>query len=314
MVPGGFAIGVDVSPHFALSESGHERVENRALRGFPTDGMEMDFPFARSVVVVRSERTIRKTGVTPQETWCYVSSLEAEELALQSGGCGRGAKEERCVLMNGIGATTLLHALEWRYATKKFDSERRIAPETWSALERSLVLTPSSYGLQPWRFVVVTDPEIRGRLVKHSWGQAQPADCSHFVVFAGKTSLDAEYVDRFLALTCEVRGIPPAALAGYRNMMLGDVVNGPRSASVGEWAARQAYIALGQFMASCALLEIDTCPMEGIVPAQFDSVLGLEGSGYTTVVACAAGYRSLQDKYGGAAKVRFSIGEMVQTV
>lgn len=216
--------------------------------------------------------------------------------------------------MNAMDPAALLEALEWRYATKRFDSEHRIEPETWMALEKSMVLTPSSYGLQPWRFLVVTDPGVRVQLVKHSWGQVQPAECSHFVVFAGKTSMDAAYVDRFLALTCELRGIEPTALAGYRAMMMGDLVTGPRSAAVGEWAARQAYIALGQFMGSCALLGVDTCPMEGIVPAQYDAILGLEGSGYTTVVACAAGYRSVHDKYAGAAKVRFRADQLVQRV
>ncbi len=233
---------------------------------------------------------------------------------METDGCDRGTMGQGSGGMSGIGTETLLQALEWRYATKRFDPERRIPSDIWSALERSLVLTPSSYGLQPWRFLVVTDSSIRAQLVTQSWRQPQPSDCSHFVVFAGKTSMDAEYVDRFLALTCEIRGIPPAALSGYRNVMIGDVVSGPRSAMVGEWAARQVYIALGQFMGSCAMLGVDTCPMEGIVPAEYDRILGLEGSGYSTVVACAAGYRSGNDKYAAAAKVRFPVSELVQTV
>jgi len=216
--------------------------------------------------------------------------------------------------MIGIGTDPLLDALQWRYATKKFDPTRRIPEDIWAALERSLVLTPSSYGLQPWKFLVVTDPAVRSELVTQSFRQSQPADCSHFVVMAARTSMDAEYVDRFIAATCEARGIPTGALAGYRNVIIGDVVTGPRSAMASEWAARQCYIALGQFMGSCALLGIDTCPMEGIVPQEYDRILGLGGSGYATVVACAVGYRSGEDRYAGAVKVRFPVSEMVRRI
>ena len=208
----------------------------------------------------------------------------------------------------------LRDALNWRYATKKFDAGRPIPEDRWAALEESLVLTPSSYGLQPWKFLIVTDAEVRRSLMPHSWNQPQPVDCSHFVVFAAKTSVDEAYVDRFIARTAEVRGIPPAALAGYRNMMVGDLVQGPRAAQVAEWAARQAYIALGQFMGSAAFLGIDTCPMEGIVPAEYDRLLGLEGSGYTTVVACAAGYRAAEDKYATASKVRYPASEVIRRI
>jgi nitroreductase len=216
--------------------------------------------------------------------------------------------------MNSVSPETLLAALEWRYATKKFDPNRRIPAPVWAALEKSLVLTPSSYGLQPWKFVVVTDPGAKRALVPHSWNQSQPLDCSHFVVFAARQTVDEAYVDRFVARTCSERGLPPDALAGYRNMMVGDVVNGPRGKQAFEWATRQAYIALGQFMASAAILGIDACPMEGIVPARYDEVLELAGTGYATVVACAAGYRAGDDKYSAAKKIRFPAAEIIKTV
>jgi len=216
--------------------------------------------------------------------------------------------------MNSVSPDSLLQALQWRYATKKFDAARQIPAPVWAALEKSLVLTPSSYGLQPWKFLVVTDPGAKRALVPHSWNQTQPVDCSHFVVFAALQSVDEAYVDRFVAKTCADRGLPAGALDGYRNMMVGDVVKGPRSAHAGEWAARQCYIALGQFMASAAMLGVDTCPMEGLVPPRYDELLGLEGTGYATVVACAAGYRAADDKYAGLKKVRFVSGDVVKTI
>lgn len=210
--------------------------------------------------------------------------------------------------------TDLLERLNWRYATKKFDSTKTIPADVWATLEESLVLTPSSYGLQPWKFLVVTNPELKAKLQPLSWNQAQVGECSHFVVFTIKKNLTADHVDRFVARTAEVRHSAVESLAGYRNVMVNDVVYGARSLSVNEWATRQTYIALGNFMTCAALLGVDTCPMEGIEPANYDAVLGLPQKGYATVVACAAGYRAEDDKYASLAKVRFAKSEMIETL
>lgn len=206
---------------------------------------------------------------------------------------------------------TLLEALNWRYATKVFDPSRSIPEAEWQAIEESLVLTPSSYGLQPYRFVVVEDPALRETLRPVSWGQSQITDASKLVVFAAREDMTETDVDRLIQRTVEVRGVPAEAIEGYRGMMLGDLVNGPRHAWAHHWAARQAYLAFGQVMAAAALLGIDTCPLEGIDPARYDALLGLEGSGYRTVAACAFGYRSPEDRYGQMAKVRFPADELI---
>jgi nitroreductase len=213
--------------------------------------------------------------------------------------------------MKPISTPDLLDALTWRYATKKFDPTKVISAETWSALEDALVLTPSSYGLQPWKFVIVTSLELKEKLRPFSWNQAQVTDCSHYVVFTIKKNLAAADVDRFVARTAEIRSVPVESIAGYRNMMVSDVVNGARSFNVNEWATRQAYIALGNFMTSAALVGVDTCPMEGIEPVNYDKTLNLAEAGYATVVACAAGYRAEDDKYAELAKVRFAKSEMI---
>jgi nitroreductase len=216
--------------------------------------------------------------------------------------------------MNAIAVTDLLENLNWRYATKKFDSTKTIAAETWAALEESLVLTPSSYGLQPWKFWVITNTELREQLKPLSWNQAQVTDCSHYVVFAIKKNLSLEHLDHFIARTAEVRGIAVEAIAGYRNIMASDVIYGPRSLTVNEWATRQVYIALGNFMTSAAMIGVDTCPMEGIEAPKYDKLLGLSEKGYATVVACAAGYRAEDDKYANLAKVRFLKDEVIETL
>ncbi len=209
---------------------------------------------------------------------------------------------------------TLLECLNWRYATKKFDPNQIIPDVTWQTLCEALVLTPSSYGLQPWKFWVITNQKLKEELKPLSWNQAQVTDCSHFVVFTIKKNLTADDVDRFVERTAEVRGITAESIAAYRNIMVGDVIDGSRSLIVNEWATRQVYIALGNFMTSAALLGVDTCPMEGIEPANYDRLLGLSSMGYATVVACAAGYRAKDDKYAELAKVRFPMSEVIETL
>jgi nitroreductase len=216
--------------------------------------------------------------------------------------------------MNMTSPKQLLEALKWRYATKIFDAAKKIPADVWHALEQSLVLTPTSYGLQPYKFLIVQDAAKRAALLPHSWGQKQVVDCSHFVVFLARTDMKEADVDKLIQRTSQMRGIPADSIKFYKDMMLGDVVNGPRGKTAHEWATRQAYIALGNFMTCCATLGVDACPMEGLVPTEYDKILGLEGSGYKTVVACAAGYRAAGDKYAALAKVRYETSDLVKVV
>lgn len=216
--------------------------------------------------------------------------------------------------MNPTPPQTVLDALHWRYATKKFDPARLIPTPTWSALEQALMLSPSSFGLQPWKFLVITDPATRQRLVPISWGQTQPVDCSHFVVLAVRRGLGTAEVDRYIRRIVEVRGGTAEALTGYRNMMLGSLDKARAAGSLDTWQTHQVYIALGQFMTSAALMGVDTCPMEGIEPGSYDEVLGLRATGFSTVVACAAGYRAEDDRYAQLRKVRFEVSEVIQRI
>ncbi len=216
--------------------------------------------------------------------------------------------------MHTITTDQLLSALHWRYATKVFDPARKISPATWNALEDTLVLTPSSFGLQPWRFLVVRDPALRAKLRPHAWGQAQVTDASHFVVVTARSELTAADIAHYIERTAEVRGQPVAALAGYQRVMEGSLLADSRKPHLLEWAARQAYIALGQLMTAAALLGIDTCPMEGFEPAKFDEILGVRKDGYATLAAVALGYRAESDKYATLPKVRFPKTEVIKTL
>ncbi|HTI69139.1 MAG TPA: NAD(P)H-dependent oxidoreductase [Candidatus Limnocylindria bacterium] len=213
-----------------------------------------------------------------------------------------------------ITSEQLLAQLNWRYAAKKFDPARKIPAEIWATLEQSLILAPSSFGLQPWKFVVVTDPLVKQQLAAQSWGQTQPIECSHHVVFTVRKNLGADEVDHFIERVVEVRGVAKESLTGYRNVMVKSLEKAAAAGYVDQWQTHQVYIALGQFMASAAMLGIDTCPMEGIVPAEYDRVLGLTGTPYATVVACAVGYRSPDCKYATTPKVRFPASEVIQHV
>jgi len=213
--------------------------------------------------------------------------------------------------MNFINESTLTEIQNYRYATKLFDSTKKIPAQTWAAIEQSLIDSPSSYGLQPWKFVVITDPAIKKAIRPQTWNQSQTEDASHYLVICAKEKMDSAHVAKFIDRMVEVRGGERAALAGYEKMMNGDVVTGPRSQVSFEWAARQCYIALGNFMTSCALVGVDTCPIEGFVPGEYDKILGLEGTGWRSVVCCAAGYRSADDKYAQMKKVRFDKKDLI---
>jgi nitroreductase len=213
--------------------------------------------------------------------------------------------------MDALSPDALLARMRWRYAVKKFDPQRRIAPDAWSALEDSLVLAPSSFGLQPWKFVVVEDPALRGELLLASWNQRQIADASHVVVFAAVKDVGAAHVDAHLRRAAQVRGVEVESLAGMRRTILRFIERKPPEFDVNAWAALQVYIALGTFMTAAAAMGIDTCPMEGIVPAKYDALLGLPARGLATTVVCCAGYRAADDALASLPKVRFPAEDVI---
>ena len=207
----------------------------------------------------------------------------------------------------------LLAALRFRYATKAFDPARKIPADTWEAIEKSLVLTPSSFGLQPWKFLIVENPELREKLRAASWGQGQVTDASHLVVLTARTDLTQADIDSWVARLSEVQGTPLDVLAGLSGV-ISSFSSAMTPAERQAWNTRQVYIALGQLMTAAAVLGIDSCPLEGISPADYDTILGLPGTGYATAVACALGYRSPEDKYAVAPKARFPDAQVLTHV
>ncbi len=201
-------------------------------------------------------------------------------------------------------------ALTQRYAAKRFDNSKVIPADVWSTLESSLVNAPSSYGIQPWKFIVVTDDMVKKQLQPYCYNQPQVCEASHFIIFAFRSAMTRDDIDRLIDRIIVVRGISKEDLNNYRDTMYGSIDNkSPIDLNI--WNSRQCYIALGQFMLAASLLGVDTCPMEGIIPAKIDKILRLDESGYTSVVACAAGYRSPEDITATYPKVRFATNEVI---
>ena len=211
-----------------------------------------------------------------------------------------------------LSADAVLAALHWRYAVKKFDAARQLSDDQWRKLEDVLLLSASSYGLQPYKFVVVRDAALREQLRPAAYGQGQVVDCSHLVVFAARLDVTEEDVEHYLARISEVRGVERAHLEGFAKVIKGDVVNGPRHAVIQEWCARQAYIALGNLLTVAALESVDICPMEGFDTGKFDEILGLPAQGYRAVVLAAVGHRAEDDGAASLPKVRFPAGELIE--
>ena len=207
----------------------------------------------------------------------------------------------------------IIKALNWRYATKVFDKDRLISESDISELKEALRLTPSSFGLQPWKFLIIEDEVLRAELRTVAWNQSAVTDASHFIVFTVLCDMDEKYVDNFLNLNAKIAGVSADNFANYKKQIM-NFVSGMDKHTQGEWNTRQAYIALGELLTVCALKEIDACPMEGFDTNKFDEILGLTGTSYTTRVACAIGYRSADDKHAADKKVRFEKNEVISEI
>jgi len=206
----------------------------------------------------------------------------------------------------------ILHSqMNWRYACKKFDSTKKIREADWNILAETLRLSASSYGLQPWKFIVVLNSDLRKQLLPLSWGQTPVTEASHFIVLTYKEKMDEMHIEKYIQQMAKTRGVEASTLEGFKSTMLSDLVHGGRGAVINWWAQRQTYIAMGAFLTTAALMEIDTLPMEGIEPEGFDKVLGLTDSGFKTLAAIACGYRATDDKFQHVKKVRFDSDEVL---
>ncbi len=201
--------------------------------------------------------------------------------------------------------------LRWRYATKKFDATKKLTQAQIDELLETLRLTPSSFGLQPYKFLVIENAAVRLKLREHGWNQTQITDASHLIAICSYRTIDQAFVDRNLDLISRERNIPLESLKGYREKIAGYLLKRTPE-QIGEWAKRQGYIALGILLSACAAMEIDSCPMEGFDPVLVDEDLDLKKDNLTIVALCPVGYRAGDDDFATLAKVRFPREQMVE--
>ncbi|SHH41403.1 NAD(P)H-dependent oxidoreductase [Flavobacterium defluvii] len=209
--------------------------------------------------------------------------------------------------------STLLENLNWRYATKKYDASKKISSADLNTIKEAVRLAASSYGLQPYKVVIVENPEIREQLKAAAYGQTQLTDASQIFVFANDLNTGEESVAAYIKNISETRGIPTEALGGFADMMNGVISNLSQDAK-NIWTAKQTYIALGTLLAAASELKIDATPMEGFNAAEFNRILGFDKLGLNAAVIAAVGYRHDEDDAQHFKKVRKSHEELFITI
>lgn len=201
----------------------------------------------------------------------------------------------------------------WRYATKKFDAAKKISTQDLNTLKEAIRLSSSSYGLQPYKVIIVENPELRAQLQPAAYGQAQVVDASHLIVFANETNVDDDTVNQYINRISETRGIPTESLAGFGDYMKGGINSMPQDVK-NIWAAKQTYLALGNLLNAAAELKIDITPMEGFVPAKVNEILGLDKLNLNATLMATIGYRHEEDATQNYKKVRKSNEELFITL
>lgn len=197
----------------------------------------------------------------------------------------------------------MINALEWRYATKKFDDEKTIDSQKIELIKRAFNLTPTSYGLQPLRLVVVKEQSLKDKLFEHSYNQIQVKSASHVLIICIENTIDADFIKHNFELQKEIRQVEEDVVKPFKEFLLKDFGNKSQD-HIHNWAINQAYLALGNLLTVCASEKIDACPMEGFDPKAYDEVLSLKDKGISSALVLPIGYRAEDDKFADFKKVR----------
>lgn len=206
-----------------------------------------------------------------------------------------------------------LQQLKWRAAIKSYDASKKLSKEQAELLEETARLAPTSYGLQPLKLIVITDQKVKEKLKSAGYNQSQFTDASHVYVLAARDSLSENDVTEYMQRIADQRGVEKSSLDGFADVISGSISH-KTSEEIFSWNARQAYILLGMMLMVAAEHKIDTTPMEGFANDKFDEILGLDSTGYKSVVAMVAGFRAEDDKYSQQAKVRKSDSEFITKI
>ncbi|WP_209400649.1 NAD(P)H-dependent oxidoreductase [Pseudozobellia sp. WGM2] len=200
--------------------------------------------------------------------------------------------------------------LEWRYAVKKFDADRLLPDEKIGCLKKAFNLTATSYGLQPITLLVIQNKEIQARLVPHSYQQKQVAQASHLLVICTQIAIDEKYIQKYFEQVKRVRGTADEILDPFKKALISDF-SVKKLEEVQIWTKNQAYLALGNLLAVCAMEKIDSCPMEGFIPSAYDEVLNLADMGLTSALVLPVGYRAGDDMFSELKKVRKNLEDSI---
>jgi nitroreductase len=202
---------------------------------------------------------------------------------------------------------------KWRYATKKFDAAKKISDTDLATIKEAIQLSTSSYGLQPYKVLIIENPEIRAQLQPVSWGQSQITEASHLLVFVNNTDVTDDHIDAYMNNIAETRGVNIADLKAYGDFMKSKLV--PLSADVkSTWTSKQTYLALANLMNVAAELKIDVTPMEGFEPEKYNEILNLTEKGLNASLVATIGYRHEDDATQHFSKVRKPIQELFETI
>jgi nitroreductase len=208
---------------------------------------------------------------------------------------------------------TFLENQNWRYATKKFDATKKITTEDFATLKEAIRLSSSSYGLQPYKIIIVENPEIRAQIKPAAWGQSQIVDASHIIVFANELNYGESGIDGYFKNVSQTREVPVESMKGYMDFMKA-TITALSDSERNIWSAKQTYLALGNLMNAAAELRIDVTPMEGFVPEQVNEILGLNELGLNATLIATLGYRHEEDATQYFKKVRKSNEELFITL
>lgn len=197
----------------------------------------------------------------------------------------------------------------WRYATKKFDTTKKVSKEDLETLKEAIRLSASSYGLQPYKVLIIDNPELRAQLQPAAWGQSQIVDASQLIVFANITNFGETEIDAYFQNLIETRRIPMEAVQGYADFMKSKISILPVDKR-NIWTAKQTYLAMGNLLNAAAELNIDVTPMEGFEPDKVNEILGLDKLGLNASLIATVGYRHDEDATQHYVKVRKSNEEL----
>jgi len=207
----------------------------------------------------------------------------------------------------------LINNLKWRYATKQFDSTKKISDKDLEILKEAIQLSVSSYGLQLYKVLIVENKKLREKLKPASWNQSQITDASHLVIFCNYTKVVEKNIDDYIHLIASTQNLNSENLKGYGDFMKEKVFEMPENIRE-NWTSKQTYLALGNLLIACAELKIDACPMEGFEVEKYNEILELKNKGLSASVIATIGYRAQEDETYKRAKVRKPISELFETI